>query len=150
MCVCAAARPWMKELPKIRKEDRCGYCHTCLNPHLKKPCKTRRDEVSAAVSLLMYAILLVIRVNLGELPAFLCKLLRRRFCLGWTLRSWLISKQCCYHIPSLLPGLSACFACLALHAFHGSFAHCAHVVDTSSPRAETLFALLICIPYRLG
>ncbi|DBA92727.1 TPA: hypothetical protein ACH3X1_002933 [Trebouxia sp. C0004] len=39
------ARPWMKELPKIRKEDRCGYCHTCLNPHLKKPCKTRRDEV---------------------------------------------------------------------------------------------------------
>lgn len=45
VCVCAA-RPWMKELPKIRKEDRCGYCHTCLNPHLKKPCKTRRDEVS--------------------------------------------------------------------------------------------------------
>ncbi|DBB13479.1 TPA: hypothetical protein ACH3X3_000533 [Trebouxia sp. C0006] len=41
------ARPWMKELPKIRKEDRCGYCHTCLNPHLKKPCKTRRDEMMA-------------------------------------------------------------------------------------------------------
>ena len=39
----------MKELPKIRKEDRCGYCHTCLNPHLKKPCKTRRDEVSRPV-----------------------------------------------------------------------------------------------------
>lgn len=40
----------MKELPKIRKEDRCGYCHTCLNPHLKKPCKTRRDEVSRGVT----------------------------------------------------------------------------------------------------
>ena len=31
-------------LPKIAKEDRCGYCHHCLNPKLKKACITARKQ----------------------------------------------------------------------------------------------------------
>ena len=30
-------------LPKIAKEDRCGHCHHCLNPKLKKACITARE-----------------------------------------------------------------------------------------------------------
>ena len=30
-------------LPKIAKEDRCGTCHHCLNPKLKKACITARE-----------------------------------------------------------------------------------------------------------
>lgn len=44
--VVAVPRPSLaKEMPKVRRGDRCGYCHTCLNPHLKKPCRTRREEM---------------------------------------------------------------------------------------------------------
>lgn len=31
-------------LPKIAKEDRCGTCHHCLNPKLKKACITARKK----------------------------------------------------------------------------------------------------------
>ena len=31
-------------LPKIAKEDRCGVCHHCLNPKLKKACITARKK----------------------------------------------------------------------------------------------------------
>ena len=30
-------------LPKIAKEDRCGFCHHCRNPKLKKACITARN-----------------------------------------------------------------------------------------------------------
>ncbi|KAK9846599.1 hypothetical protein WJX81_007453 [Elliptochloris bilobata] len=31
-------------LPKVSRAARCGACHTCLNPHLKKACLQRRKE----------------------------------------------------------------------------------------------------------
>ena len=31
-------------LPKVKSGQRCGVCHTCRNPQLKKACETRRAE----------------------------------------------------------------------------------------------------------
>eukprot|EP00878_Enallax_costatus_P012814 GHUV01013381.1.p1 GENE.GHUV01013381.1~~GHUV01013381.1.p1 ORF type:complete len:433 (+),score=127.27 GHUV01013381.1:149-1447(+) len=31
--------------PAIRKSQRCGKCHTCLNPQLKKACQTVREQM---------------------------------------------------------------------------------------------------------
>jgi hypothetical protein len=32
--------------PRILKNERCGHCHTCLNPRMKKACLTRREEMA--------------------------------------------------------------------------------------------------------
>jgi hypothetical protein len=32
--------------PRIGKAERCGHCHTCLNPQMKKACITRREEMA--------------------------------------------------------------------------------------------------------
>ena len=97
--VCGAVRPFMKELPKIRKEDRCGYCHTCLNPHLKKPCKTRRDEVRmVAVVCLALVVLYDVRLPPGGLS-----------------ESNSVSAFGHQHIQDVVCGLSHCCVLLTLH-----------------------------------
>ena len=43
----AAERPRRRRrtlLPKVSRASRCGECHTCRNPHLKKACLQRRQE----------------------------------------------------------------------------------------------------------
>jgi hypothetical protein len=35
----------VQEFPKVRRGERCGWCHTCTNPQLKKACLTRRQEM---------------------------------------------------------------------------------------------------------
>ncbi|GAB4822558.1 hypothetical protein N2152v2_009604 [Parachlorella kessleri] len=45
-----AGRKRVQEFPIIRRGDRCGWCHTCLNPRLKKACLTRRKEMEAATA----------------------------------------------------------------------------------------------------
>ena len=49
-----SGRTRVDRFPKMKRSQRCGWCHTCLNPQMKKACLTRRAEMGEGCTQAMH------------------------------------------------------------------------------------------------